>query len=144
MQTFLPYADYQKSARCLDRQRLGKQRVEGLQILHCLLDIGSQRWQHHPAVIMWKGAELSLAYYVMEVCHEWRSRGYKDTVAEKVIACIQQIVRKNRRYKKPRWLGSRKFHRSHRSNLVRKQPIHYRQYFPKIADNLPYVWPGKG
>jgi hypothetical protein len=24
---------------------------------------------------------------------------------------------------------------------VRKQPRHYRQYFPKVADDLPYVWP---
>ena len=28
MQTFLPYEDFRASARVLDRQRLGKQRVE--------------------------------------------------------------------------------------------------------------------
>ena len=33
MQTFMPYPDYSESARCLDRQRLGKQRVEAFQIL---------------------------------------------------------------------------------------------------------------
>lgn len=141
MQTFLPYANFQKSARCLDRQRLGKQRVEGLQILQCLLNIGSQRWQQHPAVIMWKGAELSLAHYVLEVCHEWTSRGYKDTVAMKVVSCLQSIGQKDRQYRQPTWLGNRKFHQAHRSNLVRKSPTHYRQYFPKIENNLPYVWP---
>ena len=58
MQTFLPYKDFSRSAKVLDRQRLGKQRVEGLQILQCLLGIGSLRWKNHPAVKMWKGAEL--------------------------------------------------------------------------------------
>ncbi|MDQ1681515.1 MAG: hypothetical protein QOH99_56, partial [Frankiaceae bacterium] len=33
MQTFLPYADFGASARVLDDRRLGKQRVETLQIL---------------------------------------------------------------------------------------------------------------
>ena len=32
MQTFLPYADFQRSAQVLDYKRLGKQRVEALQI----------------------------------------------------------------------------------------------------------------
>lgn len=32
MNTFLPYADFQKSAQCLDNKRLGKQRVEAWQI----------------------------------------------------------------------------------------------------------------
>ena len=36
MQTFLPYADYTRTAKCLDRQRLGKQRVECKQILNAL------------------------------------------------------------------------------------------------------------
>ena len=37
MQTFLPYADYAASAKVLDRMRLGKQRVETLQILQTLV-----------------------------------------------------------------------------------------------------------
>ncbi len=36
MQTFLPYADFERSAAVLDRQRLGKQRVETLQIFQAL------------------------------------------------------------------------------------------------------------
>ena len=31
MQTFLPYSDYVASAKCLDRQRLEKQRIETLE-----------------------------------------------------------------------------------------------------------------
>lgn len=39
MQTFLPYDSFKKSARVLDQRRLGKQRVECLQILGALTDI---------------------------------------------------------------------------------------------------------
>ena len=37
MQTFLPYPDFKQSAACLDYRRLGKQRVEGVQILKKIL-----------------------------------------------------------------------------------------------------------
>ena len=36
MQTFLVDRNMEKNAKILDRQRLGKQRVECLQILNCL------------------------------------------------------------------------------------------------------------
>lgn len=36
MQTFLPYPDFEQSAKCLDNRRLGKQRVEVLQLLIAL------------------------------------------------------------------------------------------------------------
>ena len=36
MQTFLPYADFERTAAVLDVRRLGKQRVEVLQICNAL------------------------------------------------------------------------------------------------------------
>ena len=36
MQTFLPYSNFQKSAEVLDWRRLGKQRVEGMQIINTI------------------------------------------------------------------------------------------------------------
>ena len=36
VQTFLPYADFERSARALDRKRLGKQRVETIQVVRAL------------------------------------------------------------------------------------------------------------
>lgn len=44
MQTFLPYPSIIKSLRCLDNKRLGKQRVETLQILRALRGI-TRGWQ---------------------------------------------------------------------------------------------------
>ena len=62
MQTFLPYPDYAASAKVLDRQRLGKQRVENLQIIKALLD-PTYGWQNHPAVKMWRGHIISCLLY---------------------------------------------------------------------------------
>ena len=41
----------------------------------------------------------------------------------------------------PKWLGDESFHLSHQSNLLRKKPEHYGQFFMGIPNNLPYVWP---
>lgn len=50
MQTFLPYASFPHSAAVLDRQRLGKQRVDALKLYHDL------------------------------VIREWLTRGYKNNM----------------------------------------------------------------
>jgi len=51
VQTFLPYTDFIKSAKCLDYKRLGKQRVEAKQILNILLgETTKAGWTNHPAV----------------------------------------------------------------------------------------------
>ena len=49
MQSFLPIADFTETARILDPRRLGKQRVEALQILRGLI-VPGYGWRHHPAV----------------------------------------------------------------------------------------------
>ena len=54
MQTFLPYADFERSARVLDAKRLGKQRVEVIQVVRALT-VPGYAWAHHPAALMWKG-----------------------------------------------------------------------------------------
>ncbi len=131
MQTFLPYPDFKKSAVVLDRQRLGKQRVECLQLL-------KGQWSNHPASKMWRGSEYHLACYGLVICEEWRQRGYKDTVFDSILELLKT---KYFGTLQPEWLGNPEFHLSHQSNLVRKAPEHYRKYFPEVPDNLEYVWP---
>lgn len=137
MQTFLPYANFRQSAESLDRQRLGKQRVEVLQILNALLG-DSQGWRSHPAVKMWQGYETVLIEYGLVVCEEWTRRGYKDTCAEKI---FQYLKHASAFVDAPPWLGDESFHASHRSNLLRKDPDHYRQFNWTEGPDLPYVWP---
>lgn len=137
MQTFLPYDDFRKSAEVLDRQRLGKQRAEVVQILNALQD-EDNGWRSHPAVKMWAGYGDCLVRYGVEVCEEWQRRGYNDNTMEKIKGYAYDHVA---RPEGPPWLGNRDFHLSHRSNLVRKDAAHYRQCFPFIADDIDYVWP---
>ena len=148
MQTFLPYADFERSARVLDQRRLGKQRVEGLQVVRGLTREG-YGWRHHPAVKMWHGRLEALGRYTLTCCDEWVRRGFGDTVAGSVTAELAEagvvVVRSQPELAAdgalPWWLGEEDFHRSHRSALVRKDPDHYREAFGDLPDDLPYVWP---
>jgi hypothetical protein len=143
MQTFLPFADFEETAACLDYKRLGKQRVEAWQILECLIGAGSLRWAHHPAVKMWKGYTHTLAEYGRVMCKEWVSRGYKDTMTERFLNILPYLADLDTAGVKPPWFGDEAFHYAHRANLVRKAPQVYLFFWPDIPrDNeVPYVWP---
>ena len=148
MQTFLPYPDFEETASVLDDRRLGKQRVEALQILRALTR-PVYGWKHHPAVLMWAGHEEALAAYALAVCREWCRRGFADTCAPKIVDDLAAAgVRSPPRTQQelagagelPAWLGDPRVHRSHRSVLRRKQPEWYGSRFDD-PDDLPYHWP---
>lgn len=139
LQTFLPYPDFRESARVLDRQRLGKQRVEAV----CILKVRLYKrggWANHPATLMWAGCELMLCHYAICVIDEWRSRGYVDTMREIVLDELAPNFPLHTA-KNPHWLGDPRFHIAHQSNLIRKNPTHYQQFFPDIPPDIPYYWP---
>jgi len=151
MQTFLPYPDFAESAKVLDYRRLGKQRVEVLQLLKALHDgpeqsvytiNGAQRirktpWYNHPAAKMWRGYENALVSYGLDCCAEWIERGYKDTCMVKIDAYWNHDANQDQ----PPWLGNEDFHAAHRSNLLRKDPVHYGQFGWTEPNDLPYIWP---
>lgn len=140
MQTFLPYADFEESAYALDQKRLGKQRVETLQIMTALLT--GRGWVNHPATRMWRGHAWSLLQYQKAVCDEWTVNfGFKDTCLVKTMRVYFEHTNGQDNYDPPPWLGREDLHLSHQSNLIRKDPGYYRKYFPGVPDNLPYVWP---
>jgi hypothetical protein len=81
MQTFLPYASFEQTATILDWKRLGKQRLEGMQIMKIITTPGYVgAWAHHPAVKMWRGYENALKLYVNTMITEWKCRGYVNTM----------------------------------------------------------------
>ena len=149
MQTFLPYSGFADSANVLDRRRLGKQRVEAIQVLRALT-VAGYGWRHHPAAAMWAGYEEALVRYGLDVCGVWCENGNSDTCAATLVADLAQAagsgaVRTQAELaaagELPPWLGDPALHRSHQSALLRKDPEHYRRYFPDVPDDLPYVWP---
>lgn len=140
MQTFLPFPDFYASAECLDRLRLGKQRVEAMQILRTITD-QSPAWRHHPAVAMWRGHPQALASYGYAICEVWRARGYFDTALDWFDAWLCEHGEPWHDGMLPPWLGSPAFHASHRSALLRKAPAHYGPLGWTEPPDLPYVWP---
>jgi hypothetical protein len=167
VQTFLPYPDFYESASVLDRSRLGKQRVEVLQLLNSLHPARLSRgWRNHPARIMWEGYEDALAFYGVVVCEEWISRGYADTCREKILCALghlspewqsenfsdmihllevsyQAALKGRNSTFLPLWIGWAPFHASHRSNLLRKNPDWYGQFGWTEPEDLPYLWPSR-
>ena len=148
MQTFLPYADFERSARALDAKRLGKQRVETIQVVRALT-VPGYGWANHPAALMWKGFEEALGRYGVVCCEVWTELGFGDTCAATIARDLEAAgVRQIRSQDEladagllPPWLGDEALHLSHRSALVRKDPGHYRPLFPDDPDDLPYLWP---
>lgn len=137
MQTFLPFADFTDCAKALDRQRLGKQRVEAAQIYHALT--GDRSYfvttrgpppalsrKNHPAVRMWAGYEGALLMYLRAMILEWISRGYMNNMPIPTI----------RRYQRPHWLGDPQLHSAHRATLKRKNPDYY-----TFDDDTPFFYP---
>jgi len=133
MQTFLPCPNIEESLRCLDSKRLGKQRVEAYQILNILIGrTNTKGWRNHPAVKMWIGHVNALKLYFNTAVKIWISRGYKNNMKFEKIS--GKVVL-------PNWFGNKKFHSSHRSNLLRKDKEHYSKFGWKESNDLDYVWP---
>lgn len=133
MQTFLPYPSFTESARVLDYRRLGKQRVEALQIHRALTgqSIGRGGWANHPATLMWRGYESALIQYKSVMIREWVERGYRNTMEiEPIYSCPT-----------PPWLGNADFHASHRAALLAKDPEWYGQFNWTETPEINYIWP---
>lgn len=138
MQTFLPYPDFEKSARCLDYRRLGKQRVEAWQILQTIIG-NSDGWRNHPAVKMWRNNIDALCAYGRAMCREWISRGYKDSMLNRFTPFDQTFI--GEMYILPKWFGNEDFHSAHRAALLKKHPEHYKQFGWKEEPKIDYFWP---
>lgn len=145
MQTFVPDPDFERSAHLLDDRRLGKQRVETLQVLRALT-LPDYGWQRHPAVRMWRGAVPGLVAYGVACVEEWTGRGYADSTRRLITEFAPDVVGLSQgelgdRGLLPDWLGDDDVHASHRGALLRKDPAFYGQHFPDADPDQPYLWP---
>ena len=139
MQTFLPHESFEKSAQTLDWRRLGKQRVEGMQIINAIT--GKKRkdgkpykgWINHPCSVMWKDYVPALKHYTNVIIQEWITRGYNNNME---FYDTGKIIM-------PDWIGNEKFHSSHRANLLRKDFDYYSQFGWTENPERPYVWHDK-
>lgn len=127
MQTFLPFESMRVSLTILDRQRLGKQRVEAMQIVNSLLD-PNYGYRHHPVKLLWQNHIDALRLY-HNICLEiWESRGYANNMLYYDLPSVIMLP-----------VFSTALHESHASNLLRKDFTYYSQ-FVDVAPDLAYVW----
>lgn len=141
MQTFVTHPNPSVTAMELDRQRLGKQRVEAIQIAQSLLGI-STGWRNHPAVHMWRGYEQFLIHnYIPAIMNRWIQLGYRNDGCYSHHLILSRMVSKIN-IERPHWFFDDSFIRSHKSNLIRKKPEHYQDLYPGVPSYLNYVWPG--
>jgi hypothetical protein len=129
----------------LDSPRLGKQRVETLQVLRAL-ELPDYGWASHPVVTMWRGRTAGLVVYGLAMVRAWRERGFADSTAPQIAEFAPDAAGLTQAEAAaagllPSWVGDEDVHRSHRSNLRAKDPAFYRPLFPDTPDDLPYVWP---
>ena len=139
MQTFLPYPDFEASAKALDYRRLGKQRVEAMQLLNVLNNPDAKGWRNHPAVKMWRGYEYELALYGLTMSVEFYERGFDGYAMMMKFTELCNELQNTNTEKYPWFIGFEPLHTSHKSNLYRKDPEHYARY-ASVGNELPYVW----
>lgn len=146
MQTFLPYPSFRESARVLDNKRLGKQRLEALQLLRLIVsgwtDLNSKptRWDNHPAAKLWRednNSLANLALYGIEICLEWRYRGFDDNQLQKFCTYCGYV---SGGLKIVPVVFSPALHASHRAALLAKNPEHYKQFGWTEKPEIKYVW----
>ena len=82
---------------------------------------------------MWWDYPHALAVYMNVCIKEWKRRGFKNTMS---------ILDEYPNAVMPHWLGDKKLHDSHKSNLLAKDKQFYKQYKWKVPDSLPYYWVG--
>ena len=144
--TFLPYANFEESARVLDYRRLGCQRKETWQILKINTGVDlTSNWRFHPCVKMWKGHEDALSDYGVACCTEWINRGHTDNM----IGLIASFKNSKQIAVMPSWLGNEKLHSSHRKALLTKNYEWYSQFDWQeepfsLFDKIEYFWPSYG
>lgn len=153
MQTFLPYKDFQSSAKVLDNKRLNKQILEGYQILKVLSsDDPKAAWRNHPAVKMWRGHEKALLHYVMSCVEEADARGIKTVNNVANINALSLANYENWGDGLPNWFHdpemSRRVTTTHKANLYIKDPEYYHEfdvylddeYNKPCCDTCSYFW----
>lgn len=142
MQTFLPYANYERSAVVLDDARLNKQIVESYQISQALTRL-TEAYQYHPATLMWAGAEQQFLDYVIAFDNEWIRRGRTNIAGQRACEVLADYIGRwpIETSHKPWWRKLPGFHAAMRGNLVRKKPEHYGLHFTDADPLLEYQWP---
>lgn len=146
LRTWLPDPSFQETARVLHDAEVHRVRQDVVFILDVLCG-RYQHMRHNPTVTMWRGCELMLISYGVNICTEWQARGKNDKLGERIFGYAEEALRTGalnpqENGNRPWWLGHAGFHQSHKSGLIALRAEHYKQLWPSVAADLPMVMPG--
>jgi hypothetical protein len=86
---------------------------------------------------MWRGHMTWLLRYQHAMITEWQRRGYQNSIE------VPWMLDHDDPY--PPWLDNpveaAVVTRSHKSNLLRKDPAHYGRMKWDVPNDIPYYWP---
>lgn len=134
IQTFLPVPDFKECARILDKKRVWKQVIEAKMILDTI-KTSRKAWANHPVTRMWRGHEGLLTIYyntfLRECINERQIR----------VKAYSEIILPSTIYPLPSWMSDERVYSSHRSNLLRKDPVYYGKFGWLEDNSQKYFWP---
>jgi hypothetical protein len=134
IQTFLPIPDFKECAQILDKKRVWKQVIEAKMILDTI-KTGRKAWANHPVTRMWRGHEGLLTIYyntfLRECINERQIR----------VKAYSEIILPSTAYPLPSWMSDERVYSSHRSNLLRKDPVYYGNFGWLEDNSQKYFWP---
>jgi hypothetical protein len=131
MQVFAPFEDIEMSVWALDPKRLGNQ------IYRENLTLIRGGWPNHPASKIWANHKKALAEYSLAGLAELKLRG-RDYPHH--VETFQHFFDTEPDTGFPPLWGREDYHRSHQSNLIRKNPDWYIPIFGDVPKDLEYVW----
>ena len=134
--TFIPFRSFKKIAQALDTKRLGKQRVEAMQIINIIDGKTNKKgFKNHPAVRMWKKYPDALKHYHDAMIDEWVRRGHKNTMNKYNV---------KKKLSLPWFMKNKAIRLSYQANLIVKDPKHYKPLFtpgpPSRYLKYSYIW----
>lgn len=148
VQTWLPYKSYVHSAEALANLQINDAASVTYRLLETIHETYESpripAWQ--PIYKMWLGFEPQLAEYGICLAEEAAKRGEalkrESGLVDRFRWHLELSVSGDADIKPPPWLGDPGLHYSHQSNLIKKDPGHYRPLFgDAVPDDLPIVWP---
>lgn len=149
MYTFLPYADFDETARTLLERDLEQQIMHTVIALDCLHEKDAETvaaWSKHPLMNMWRGYEVQLALYGQAMVTQAQIRGMDVDNYSKRLDWHYDTATFPDDFKmeKPPWFDDpdkmRWVERSSRSLLVRRDS-RYLTYWPGTSTNLTPYYP---
>jgi hypothetical protein len=153
--SFLPYADFQKTAEVLDMRRLGSSKNEAKIMINTLLG-KSKGWASHPATLSYVGHVDALKLYFNIILQEWLKRGYnsemkffdlsdhlkvKSKLPKKFRPLCKNYKIQDYDIEMPWFIGNDDYHYSHQAMLYRKKPDFYKFDYPTKFNTKGYYWP---